>query len=106
MPANDDAMKAKSPTPKSVLEDVLASGKVTAEAVIKALETAGFSIIGANTDMPMEDDGDMPAGMRAERNPPEGTNEQDTKSMGEPMGIDQIGAELFEEYMGGSAPAT
>jgi len=26
--------------------------------------------------------------------------------MGEPMSIDQIGADLFEEYMGGSAPAS
>ena len=106
MPAADDQMKAEVPTPKSVLEDVLSSGKVSAQAVISALEAAGFSIIGANEDMPMDDGGDMPAGMRAERNPPEGTNAQDTKAMGEPMGIDQIGADLFEEYMGGSAPAS
>ena len=106
MPAADDSMKSKPLTPKSVLEDVLSSGKVSANAVISALESKGFNIIGGTEEVPMSGDGKEPAGMRAERNPPEGTAGGDTKAMGEPMNIDQIGSELFEEYMGGSAPAT
>ena len=47
----------------------------------------------------------MPAGMRAERNPPEGTG-MDTASAGEPMSVDQIGSELFEKYMGPKSSAT
>ena len=106
MPAADDSMKSKPLTPKSVLEDVLSSGKVSANAVISALEAEGFSIIGGTSEDPMLGDGEEPAGMRAERNPPDGTGGEDTKAMGEPMDIDQIGSELFEEYMGGAAPAT
>ena len=106
MPAADDSMKSKPLTPKTVLEDILSSGKVSARAVISALESAGFSIIGGEEGAPMMGDGMEPAGMRAERNPPQGTSGMDTKGMGEPMDIDQIGSEIFEQYMGGKAPAT
>jgi len=92
---------------REVLEKILSTGKPDAQAVIKGLEVAGFSIQGPGSDEPMQGEGEDDTGERPERNPMEGTGGTDTKAMGEPMSIDQIGAELFEKHMGGGkAPAT
>lgn len=103
--AYDDMGATPAGDVKSILEGILATGKPTAEAVLKGLKEAGIQVIGS--DDPIMGEGEDPAGMRPERNPIEGTGGMDDAAMGEPMDIDQIGAELFESQMGGApAPAT
>ncbi len=87
---------------KAILEGILATGKPSAEAILAGLEEAGIQVIG--TDAPLMGEGEDPTGMRPERNPVEGTGGTDDAGMGEPMDIDQIGAELFASEMGGAPP--
>ena len=103
----DDEMGAKpAGDVKAILEEVLSTGKPTADRVLSALKAAGIQVIGPG-DAPLMGDGQDETGIRPERNPPENTDGMSMQALGEPMNIDQIGQELFESEMGGApAPAT
>lgn len=104
--ANEDQDAKRPGDVKAIIDEVLTSGKADGASIIAALENAGCSVRGPSTDAPTEGDGQEPVGLRAERNPPEGTSDGD-EALGEPMSLEQIGAELFDEQMNkSSAPAS
>lgn len=105
MPPADDVLDAvPAADPKAIIEEAMKGGG-DATAILAALDKAGMTVQ-AGPEEPIEGQGEDETGIRPERNPPENTG-TDTASMGEPMDIDQIGADLFDQYMKpGSAPAS
>jgi hypothetical protein len=110
IPADDEMAATSSTNIKGIIEAAMKGGD--AQAVIAALEDKGYSIrASAGEDAPIEGQGeDEASDMRPERNPADESGGQDIAAQGEPMSIDQIGSDLFEQYMkpgaAGAAPAT
>jgi hypothetical protein len=111
IPADDD-MAAEPPNDiKAIIAKAVESAGSDddiAEAIISALREGGFAVQSMGPEEPLmgggEDDVDP---NRPERNPPAVGDGGDVAAKGEPMSIDQIGADLFDQYMKpGSAPAT
>lgn len=101
IPADDGMPTSPKDNIKSVIKAAMKGGP---GAILKALEDKGYQVTSTMGDEPLDEES-VPAGLRAERNPPEGTG-TDTASAGEPMSVDQIGEELFEKYMGPKSSAT
>lgn len=105
--ANEDQGAKRPGDVKAIIDKVLGMGKADGASIVAALEAEGCVIRGPSSDEPLRGDGEDAVGKRAERNPPEGTDGDDVEAMGEPMSLDQIGAELFDEQMKkNSAPAS
>ena len=101
IPADDGMPTSPKENIKAVIKAAMKGGPA---AILSALEDKGYAVTSTMGEEPLDSES-MPAGLRAERNPPEGTG-TDTASAGEPMSVDQIGSELFEEYMGPKSSAT
>tara|TARA_Y100000114_G_scaffold103487_1_gene96613 strand:- start:3442 stop:3810 length:369 start_codon:yes stop_codon:yes gene_type:complete len=101
IPADDGMPTSPKENIKAVIKSAMKGGPA---AILSALEDKGYQVTSTMGEEPLDEEA-MPAGMRAERNPPEGTG-MDTASAGEPMSVDQIGSELFEKYMGPKSSAT
>ena len=102
VPADDGMPTSPRKNIESVIKGAMKGGP---SAILSALEEHGYAVTSTMGDTPLEETDNDVAGMRAERNPPEGTG-QDTAAKGEPMSIDQIGSELYEDYIGKPSTAS